>query len=86
MHVDRHRAGAEGATSSPFQALSSRGVSQVLASSEPGAPRPVPGAIKASASMTRAGSKLLSKTAGKVSSGRCVAPEHGRVGGAGVVQ
>ena len=39
---------------------------KVQASSEPGAPRPVPGAITASASMTRAGTKVLSKTAGKV--------------------
>jgi hypothetical protein len=39
---------------------------KVQASSEPGAPRPVPGAITASASMTRAGTKVLSKTAGKI--------------------
>ncbi len=39
---------------------------KVQASSEPGQPRPVPGAVKASAAMTRAGTKLLSKTAGKV--------------------
>lgn len=39
---------------------------KVQASSEPGPARPVPGAIKASATMTRAGTKVLSKTAGKV--------------------
>lgn len=49
---------------------------KVLASSEPGAPRPVPGAIKASASMTRAGSKLLSKTAGKIVNAVATAPVY----------
>jgi hypothetical protein len=39
---------------------------KVQAGSEPGAPRPVPGFVTASASMTRAGTKILSKTAGRV--------------------
>jgi hypothetical protein len=39
---------------------------KVQSSSEPGLARPLPGAVKASATMTRAGTKVLSKTAGKV--------------------
>ncbi len=39
---------------------------KVQAGSEPGVPRPVPGVIKSSASMTRAGTKILSRTAGQV--------------------